>query len=265
MNSIMAAPRRGLPMYRSRFQGQAVIVTGAGSGIGLACADAFAGEGASVVLAGRSASVERAAGDFVEQNLDVTPFVGDMTSQEQAERLIRHCLERFNRLDVLVNAAGVCRGGAVDQISLEEWNYVVSGNLTSTYLCTRYAVSAMKRLGGGSIVNVSSLAGRFRGGVGGAHYAASKAAVIGFTRHAAAELAPFKIRINAVCPGPTATAMLDAGLEAMGMEATEVCRRVPMGYISTPQEQARVILFAASSDASYITGAAIDVNGGIFG
>lgn len=252
-------------MTLKRFEGKIAIVTGAGSGIGRATAEALAIEGASVVLAGRRSNVEEVCGELTSQDLRVSFVIGDLTSEKGAEELVKHCLSRYGKLDALVNAAGVCRPGAIDRISLEEWNEVVSNNLTTSYLCTRYASAVMKESRGGVIVNVSSLAGRFRSGVGGAHYAASKAAIIGLTRHAAAELAPFNIRINAVCPGPTATPMLQAGILANGISSEEVSRRVPLGYISTPQEQARVILFALSSEASYMTGAIIDVNGGIFG
>lgn len=243
----------------ARFENKAVIVTGAGSGIGRAAAAAFAREGAQVVLAGRSDSVATAG-----RSLGAAHFIGDLSREDAAQRLIEMCLKQFGRLDVLVNAAGVARPGAVQDIPLAEWREVFDNNMTNTFLCCRAGIRAMKRTGEGSIVNVSSLAGRFRSGLGGAHYAASKAAVIGFTRHAAAELAKHKIRINAVCPGPTQTPMLAATAKLIGKELSAIRQAVPLGYISSPEEQAAPILFLASSESSYMTGAVLDVNGGIF-
>lgn len=244
---------------QARFKGQAVIVTGAGSGIGRAAAAAFVREGARVLVAGRSASAAKAA-----RELGAAHFTGDLSREDAAKTLIALCLKRFGRLDALVNAAGVARPGAIEDIALLQWREVFENNITNTFLCSREAIRAMKPRGGGAIVNVSSLAGRFRSGLGGAHYAASKAAVIGFTRHAAAEVAKHKIRVNAVCPGPTETPMLTSNAKLIGKELSAIRQAVPLGYISSPEEQAGPILFLASSESSYMTGAVLDVNGGIF-
>jgi 3-oxoacyl-[acyl-carrier protein] reductase len=251
-------------MTRGRFQGKSVIVTGAGSGIGLAAAEAFAAEGARLLLAGRSGTIGGAVKRLKKPGRRVVGFIGDLTKEPAARRLVGVCEGLFGRVDVLVNAAGVGRPGACTEIALSDWKDVVDNNLTNTFLCCREAAKVMIRQKSGAIVNVSSLAGRFRGGIGGAHYAASKAAVIGLTRQLAGEVARHNVRVNVSCPGPTETPMLLEGARLSGRNLESIGQAVPLGYVSSPAEQAQAILFLASEDASYVTGAALDVNGGIF-
>lgn len=249
---------------RGRFRDQIIAVTGAGSGIGLATAQAFAQEGGSVFLIGRSATVRNACDKMQAQGLPAQCFVGDMSQEDFAKIMTESCLKHFGRMDVLVNAAGILRSGAIEQIDGNAWNEMLAHNLTNAFFCCRFAVEVMKRQGGGSIVNVSSLAGRFRSGLGGVHYAASKAAVIGLTRQLAYEVAPCKIRVNAVCPGPTMTPMLAGNLKEKQKDPATISQIVPLGYVSHPKEQAQAILFLASQESSYMTGAIIDVNGGLY-
>lgn len=248
---------------RKRFEGRVVLVTGAGSGIGKAAAEQLAAEGAALCLAGRSPKILEVADSLRQEKHSVLGVLADTSSEENVRRLFQECSRTFGRLDVLINSAGIGRPGKIDDITAQEWREVIDHNLTNTFLCCREAIAFMKGHGG-SIVNVSSLAGRFRSGLGGAHYAASKAGVIGLTRHLAGEVAKYKIRVNAVCPGPTQTPMLVDTAKAVDRSLDAISQAVPLGYISSPEEQARAILFLASDDSSYITGTALDVNGGIF-
>lgn len=264
--SISGTPRwRAVLTNRGRFAGKAVIVTGAGSGIGRAAAEGFAREGAGVLLAGRSASVEAAAGELQKSGGRARAFVGDLSAEESARALVEACVREFTTVDILVNAAGVGRAGAVTDLSLADWREIMDHNLTNTFLCCREALKVMRPKKSGVIVNVASLAGRFRSGLGGAHYAASKAAVIGFTRQVAGEVARDGVCVNVSCPGATETPMLVAEARKANRSLDEIRKVVPLGYVSSAQEQAQAILFLASDESRYITGAALDVNGGIFG
>jgi NAD(P)-dependent dehydrogenase (short-subunit alcohol dehydrogenase family) len=169
-------------------------------------------------------------------------------------------VSQLGRLDIVVNNAGILRPTRFELIDETEWELIITGNLTSTYLCCRAAIPELRRSGGGSIVNISSSAGKSVSTIGGAHYTAAKAGVLGLTRHLARELAADHIRVNAVCPGLIDTEMVRSTIEPDRIAA--YASTFPARRLGTPQEVADLVVYLASSRSSYITGASVDVNGG---
>ena len=245
-----------------RFADKVVIVTGAGRGIGRAIALAFAAEGAKVVVSdvhGDSATrVAMLIGDIQGDALAVEV---DVSKASQVARLVQKTLEAFGTIDVLVNNAGVLRPTRLEDISEEEWDWLMDINVKGVFLCTKAVLPTMRSRGGGKIVNLASIAGRSTSTFGGAHYTTSKSAVLGLTRHAAREMAQYHVNVNSVSPGSIDTEMVREYSTAE--EREEEAKNVPLGRFADPQEVARVVLFLASQEASYITGATIDINGGL--
>jgi len=251
-----------------RFQDKVVVITGAGSGIGRATALAFGREGAKVVVAdldipSAQATVDqiKAAGSQAE-SLQV-----DVSVAADVGRMVSATVERFGRLDVLVNNAGVFFQLPVVQVPEEQWDWLMSINLRGVYLGCKHAVPQMIRQGKGVIVNTASIAG-LRGFGGYGTYGAAKGGVVQLTKALAVEVARVGIRVNCVCPGIIETAMLDQGVAQMGLDKTAFVQLAgaahPMGRIGRPEEVAAAILFLASDDASFITGIALSVDGGLW-
>jgi meso-butanediol dehydrogenase/(S,S)-butanediol dehydrogenase/diacetyl reductase len=245
-----------------RLEGKVAIVTGAGSGIGRACALAFAREGASVVVNDvRAEAAGAVAREIESQGGRALACPGDVSRSDQVDALVRAAIERFSRLDVMVNNAASPLGGAVAQTSDADWRTVHSVTLDGTFYGTRAAIAAMAARGG-SIVNVAS--GAALGGEPGlGAYAAAKAAVLNLTRTAAVENAARGIRINAICPGPIETPPLVAYLGVFPGGRGSFERQIPMQRLGRPEEMAAVATFLASDEASYVTGAVIVADGGV--
>ena len=234
------------------------FVTGAGQGMGRAMVRRFAEEGAVVVAAdiNLDAARETIEGLAGGSALAVACNVADSASVAEAMAAV---IERFGRLDVLVNNAGVGSVDAFLDTPDEHWQRVIGVNLTGTFLCSREAARLMHQSGqGGVIVNLSSTAAI--SGEGPSHYCASKAGVMGLTRSLARELAPSQIRVNTIVPGPTNTPMM-AGIPDDWMQS--MVKAIPLGRMCEPAEIAAVAAFLASDDASFITGQNIAVNGGM--
>ncbi len=237
------------------------VVTGAGQGMGRAVAMRLSADGARVVVndlneepAGRAAAAIRAAGG------EAMAAVGDVTSSGDVARMVEAALERYGRIDVLVNNAGVLRPTKVIDIEEDEWDWVIAVNLKGTYLCSRAVLPAMRRAGWGRIVNFSSTAGKSTSTVGGAHYTSAKAGVLGFTRHLARESARYGITVNAVCPGLIDTEMVRGTIP--DEQARAYTESFPIQRMGEPGEVAELVAFLASDRAAYITGASLDINGG---
>ena len=242
-----------------RFTDKVVIVTGAGSGIGAGTAQRFSDEGANVVLAGRTREkLQHVASKLPAARTHV--HVTDVRLLSDVANLVAAALQRFGRLDVLVNNAGVAPTGPVDEVGIEAWNDVIATDLTGVFYCTREALPHLKATRG-SIVNVSSVSG-IGGDWGMSFYNAAKGAVTNFTRACAMDFGPVGVRVNAVCPSLTRT---DLTQEMFSDDALidRFRERIPLGRAAEPADIAGVIAFLASDDARFVTGVNLPVDGGL--
>ena len=237
--------------------GQVILVTGSTRGIGRATAEAAAALGATVAVHGRElAQVEAVCGEMGSES--VLPLAADFDDPENAASLVDDVVERCGRIDGLVNNAGGGRPVAFRGLDLDSWRATQRVNLEATFAASRAAYKVMRKAGGGSIVNVASLAAHGPGGWMGADYAASKAGMVSLTRSLALEAARFGVRCNAVSPGFIET---DMTTELSDDQRQRL--RVPLGRLGTPAEVAAVAVFLLSSESSYVTGQVIHVNGGL--
>lgn len=234
-------------------ENKVAIITGAASGIGRAAVSVFVGEGARVVAGDISPRVEGLA-----EPGRVVPVVADVARREGAEALVRAAESAFGALDVLFNNAGIERLATVVDTTEELWHEVLDANLKSVYLCSKYAIPAMVKRGGGAIVNNASING-IRGNTTLAAYQASKGGVVALTYSIAIDYAPRGIRCNAVCPGTIDTPMVHTRTPA---EIELMKAKHPLGRIGRPEEVAWVACFLASDRASFLTGLAVPVAGG---
>jgi len=243
---------------RKRFADRVVIVTGAASGIGEATARAFAEEGARVIVVDVNEEDGRAVAGDVGGRFERVD-VGDAAA---VAALIRGTADREGRLDVVVSNAFATAVGRLEFLDVEGWRRTLEVTLTAPFTALRAVAPLMRAAGGGAIVNVASISG-LGGDRGLAAYNAAKAGVVNLTRTAALELAASGIRVNAVCPGLVDTPPLRRAFEAFPDRRPVAEAAIPLGRLARPEEVARVILFLASDDASYMTGAAVVVDGGL--
>jgi NAD(P)-dependent dehydrogenase (short-subunit alcohol dehydrogenase family) len=237
------------------------LITGAAHGMGFSIAKTLGATGMRIALNDlRQADADEAAERLAAQGITVLPVHGNVSIAADANAIVGRTESLFGRLDVLVNNAGVLRPTRAESISDEEWDFVLNGNLKSTFLCCRAAIPALRRHGGGAIVNISSSAGKSVSTIGGVHYTAAKAGVLGLTRHLARELARDGIRVNAVCPGLIDTEMVRSTIAEAQIQ--RYAESFPMGRLGRPDEVADTVAFLASPRSSYITGASFDINGG---
>jgi 3-oxoacyl-[acyl-carrier protein] reductase len=240
------------------FAGRVAIVTGAARGLGRAVAARLYQRGALVAVNVRD--MERAATVAREIGDGVLAVPGDVAAAGVPEAIVRQTIDRFGRIDILINNAALPLTTRFEQISAEEWRKAIDVNLTAPFLLMQAVLPAMKQQRYGRIINISSTAGRMVSTLGGAHYTTSKTGLLGLTRAAAKELGPYGITVNAVCPG-----MIDTELTRESASA-EVLDRLAQSYpvprLGTALEVADLICFAASERAGYVTGASLDINGG---
>lgn len=242
-------------------EGRVAIVTGGSRGIGRAVAASLAEDGASVVVSGRDPGrVEVEAKELEALGALVLAVQADVARREDVDRLVDRARERFGRIDVLVNNAGITRDALLVRMKDDDWDAVLDVNLRGAFLMTRAVAKVMMRQKGGRIINIASTAGAM-GNAGQANYSAAKAGLIGLTKAAARELAHWGILVNAVAPGLIDTDMT-AGLPAEAREA--LLAQVPLKRIGVAREVAEVVRFLAGDGAGYVTGQVIHVNGGLY-
>lgn len=242
--------------------GRTAFVTGAGGGLGRAIVLAYAGAGAAVAVADvDGAAAERVAAEVAAAHRTrVLPLAMDVCQPDSVSAGVAQAAETLGGLDILVNNAGICPLTRFGDISLAEWNRVLAVNLTGAFLCAQATEPFLRKSRYGRIINISSLAGRTGGVTVGAHYSASKGGLIALTKVLARVLAADGVTANCIAPGTLDTAMTADWPEAN----KELLRRqVPLGRFGLPEEVAAAALFLASDGGSFITGATLDVNGGI--
>ena len=240
------------------FTGRVVLITGAARGLGRATAARFIERGAQVAVNVRTP--ERAETLARELGGNSWPAPGDIRSAQGVRALVADIVERFGRLDVLVNNAAIASPTRIEQLTEDEWRATIDTNLTAAFFCIQAVIPAMKKQGYGRIINVSSLAGRSVSTLGGAHYTASKAGMLGLTRAAAKELGAHGITVNAVCPGLFDTELAHENATPERLNAFS--QNFPVARLGKPEEVADLICYLAGESAGYITGASFDINGG---
>jgi 3-oxoacyl-[acyl-carrier protein] reductase len=242
-------------------QGRIALVTGASQGIGRACALELAKAGCTVALAARNESkLAETASEIEAAGGQAAVFALDVASEDSIKTGAKAVLERFGKVEILVNNAGITRDGLMMRMKRPDWDDVINTNLSGAFLLTQALISAMMRNRWGRIVNITSVVGR-TGQAGQVNYAASKAGLIGMTRAMAREVASRNITVNAVAPGYIETPMT-AVLDEKQREA--MMATIPLGRPGTDTEIAQCVAFLASDAAAYITGHVLDVNGGMY-
>src|ERR1041385_3485595 len=240
------------------FEGRVAVVTGAWRGLGRAAASRLHERGASVAVNVRDPERAETLAKEIGERAFAVP--GDIAANGVPDEIARRTLERFGRIDILVNNAALPLSTRFPDLTVEEWRRAIEVNLTAPFLMTKAVLPTMRAQQYGRIVNISSSAGRMVSTLGGAHYTASKAGLLALTRAAAKELGKFGITVNAVCPG-----MIDTELTRENAN-DELLQHLAAGYpiprLGTAREVADLICFAASEAAGYITGASFDINGG---
>jgi 3-oxoacyl-[acyl-carrier protein] reductase len=242
-----------------RLHERVAIVTGASRGIGRAVGLALAAEGASVVVnyASSSSAAQKVVQEIIEAGGNAIALQADVSKVEQVEALVNQTLEKFSKIDVLVNNAGITRDALLLRMKPEDWQAVIDLNLTGVFLCTRAVSKVMLKQKSGRIINITSVAGQM-GNPGQANYSAAKAGVIGFTKTVAKELASRGITVNAIAPGFIATDMTS------NLKSDDILKYIPLGRYGQPEEVAGMARFlAADAAAAYVTGQVLNVDGGM--
>ncbi|MGQ9870500.1 3-oxoacyl-[acyl-carrier-protein] reductase [Leptodesmis sp.] len=242
-----------------RLKDKVAIVTGASRGIGRATALALASEGANVVVnyASSQEAADKVVAEITAMGSQAIALSADVSQADQVDNLVNAVMEKWGRIDVLVNNAGITRDTLLLRMKLEEWQAVIDLNLTGVFLCTRAVSKIMLKQRSGRVINITSVAGQM-GNPGQANYSAAKAGVIGFTKTVAKELASRGITVNAVAPGFIATDMTS------DLNAEEILKFIPLNRYGQPEEVAGMIRFlAADPAAAYITGQVMNVDGGM--
>lgn len=239
------------------------LITGSAQGIGEAIVNKFSEEGSTVILCDIQVDkIKNVAHRIKKKGGEASFFKADVSSPKEVSKLFNFIKEKYHRLDILVNNAAISPKQRFDDITYEDWDKVLAVNLRSVFLCTKEAISIMKKEGKGKIVNISSMAGQNGGIFGSPHYAASKAGVIGFTKAMAKNMGPFNINVNAIAPGRIVTPLYYKDISPEMNEAFN--KQIPLGRPGKPDEVVEGALFLASDSSNYITGTTLSINGGCY-
>lgn len=239
-----------------RLEGQVAIVTGGGGGIGKATCRAFAREGADIVIPEVNiANAEAAAAEIQALGRKCEVIETDVSNGDSVRKMVNQTLDAFGRIDILVNNAGIFSYTRIDACTEEEWDRMMAVNLKGPFLCSQAVMETMKAQRSGRIINLGSLAGQVGGIVASAPYSASKAGVMCLTKSLARVLGEYGITVNSIAPGIAAT--------EMAKNHPDMREQIPLGRVADAAEVASAILFLASEEGRYLTGATLDVNGGI--
>lgn len=249
-------------MSNLKFSGKVALVTGSGRGMGRTIALTLAQQGAALVINDvNQAAADDAVAEIVAQGGQAIAFVADVSNEAQVQAMVAAAMAQFGSIDILVNNAGILgKTRPVEDIAVADWDAVIGVNVRGVFNCIKAVLPIMKVKRYGKIVNVASLAGRSTSIFGGAHYTTSKAAVLGLSRHVAREVAPFNINVNATAPGSMDTDMVRDNNTPENIERAR--QNIPMRRLGVPQDHANLVAFLCSDEASYITGATVDINGG---
>lgn len=247
------------------FTGQVAIVTGSGSprGIGRCIARTFAKQGAQVIVADINEDGIKETVDIIKgEGGKADGFKLDVTNEDSVNEFVKNVVDKYGRIDVLVNNAGISQKITVADMTLADMKRIFNVNMFGLFLITKACAAVMTKAKYGRIVSLSSVSAKRGGGVfGGAHYSASKAAILGFSKNLAREVAEYGITVNCVCPGAINTDIRKA-MEGSEEDDKRLAQEIPMKRIGTREEVADTIVFLASKEAGYITGEDIDINGG---
>ena len=243
-------------------ENKVALVTGSGRGIGRAIALELAKRGCGVVVNDDKNLQEgiEVVDEIKKIGQRALHIQADVSYPDQVEKMIETVLDEFDRIDILVNNAGIAMDKKLENMSIEQWNRVISVNLTGTFNCTKAVITHMKGHDGGKIVNIASVVGEI-GNFGQANYAASKGGVIAFTKTVAKEYAKYGVLVNAIAPGFINTKMVE-GIPQKVIQ--KILEQIPLGRLGEPEEVAKLVGFLASNDANYITGQVIRINGGMY-
>jgi 3-oxoacyl-[acyl-carrier protein] reductase len=241
--------------------GKVALVTGASQGIGRETALALAEAGANVAIAARNEEkLARLAEEIAARGSAALVVKMDVADAEQVKAGFKSVLEKFGKLDILVNNAAITRDGLALRMKQEDWDAVIRTNLTGAHFCTQQALATMMRARSGRIINIASIVAQM-GNAGQSNYVAAKGGLIGLTKAIAMEIASRNVTVNAVAPGFIETPMTDVLPDKV---KEELKQRIPLGRMGTPRDVAAAIVFLASDEAGYITGHVLDVNGGMY-
>ncbi len=245
----------------NRFDGKNVVVTGAGGGIGTEIAKRFASEGAHVIVCDAGAELVQATVDVITAaGHHASAAVFDVADVDQVKAFARDAIEQHDRIDVLVNNAGIMRRGVLLDLTDAEWHDTMRVNLDSMFHMCRAFLPHMVEAGGGAVVNTGSQWG-LSPAPGHIAYNVSKAAVIAFSQNLARDYAPDNVRVNVICPGEILTPMVERGLIQKGVDIAGLAAKVPLGRLGKPEEVAALAAFLASDEAAYMCGSVVEITG----